>query len=119
MDSMAILFFCAVSLPRTLSHPPPYFPNALVFLQSQIRNMAEASRLIGMLGASAGQNANIEKILFAEPTTRKPQAAPRGIQHVFCLLRSSATRASAANHSRTRPVNTASYIKNALAVANC
>jgi hypothetical protein len=81
--------------------------------------MAEATRLIGMFRASAGQNANINKPISNKPTTPKPRAEHKGIQHLLDFLSSSTTRKITATHSRTRPTNTASDIKNKIAVANC
>jgi hypothetical protein len=80
--------------------------------------MAEPARLIGMLRASASQIANIDKPLSIGPTTRKPKAEHKCIQHIFDLLKSSAARKTVANKSCTRST-TASDIKNDFAVANC
>lgn len=120
-DGIAILSHSALSPIHALCpfHHSTLLLSHLSFLIPNSSNMAEVARLIGMLRASAGQNANIEKPLFTEPTTRKPKAEPKGIQHVLCLLRSSAARESAAPKSRTRPPSNASDIKNDLAVANC
>ncbi|KAL1598418.1 hypothetical protein SLS59_006702 [Nothophoma quercina] len=82
--------------------------------------MAEATRLIGMLRASAAHNANTDKShqLETSPNPSKPDSRAN-LQRVLDLLRSSATRHLAPAPTRRQPTATTSDLQNDLAIANC
>ena len=89
-------------------------PTALLF--SMNIAMAEATRLIGMLRASAAHNANTDKSHQLD-TSPKPESRAN-LQRVLDLLRSSAARHLAPAPTR-QPTATTSDLQNDLAIANC
>jgi hypothetical protein len=82
--------------------------------------MDEAARLVGMLKASAVDNANQNKVLSPKPPSCNSKPATKvGLQHLLDLLRSSASRHIATVQSSTQSTEPPSDIKNDLAIANC